>query len=156
RHDVGPVFRCRGPVRARPGRERASLEDRRGPAAVVAASSPRAGSRAAAPPKREAGSAGLREDAEGGIARVTDNAVVLERLRKIIVEVIGTARVPPDVGPEVALGDGGLWLDSVEVLQVVLASESEFGITFEPGEDLVGDGVATLGALADVIRRRSQ
>jgi hypothetical protein len=40
-------------------------------------------------------------------------------------------------------------LDSVELLQVILASEEEFGIVFKPGKDLVGDGLATLdGVLA--------
>ena len=80
----------------------------------------------------------------------------LRRLREILAQVVGRGRVPPDVGAEVALGDGGLWLDSVELLQVVLASEAEFGITFEPAHDLVGDGLGTLGTLADAIRRRSQ
>ena len=44
----------------------------------------------------------------------------------------------------------------MELLQVVIACEAEFGITFEPAEDLLGDGLETLGTLADVIRRRSR
>jgi hypothetical protein len=47
------------------------------------------------------------------------------------------------------------WLDSVELLQVILACEDMFEITFEPGEDLIGDGLRSLGTLANVIRRRS-
>ena len=44
----------------------------------------------------------------------------------------------------------------MELLQVVLACEAQFGITFEPAEDLLGDGLETLGTLAGVIRRRSR
>ena len=54
------------------------------------------------------------------------------------------------------LRDGGLWLDSMELLQVVIACEAQFGITFKPAEDLLGDGLETLGTLAGVIRRRSR
>ena len=85
-----------------------------------------------------------------------DREPLLEKLRGILTEVVGAARVPPDLGVDMALGDGGLWLDSVELLQVVLASEAAFGITFEPAQDLVGDGLRTLGTLADVIRKRSR
>jgi acyl carrier protein len=43
----------------------------------------------------------------------------------------------------------------MELLQVVLACEAQFGIAFEPAEDLIGDGLETLATLAGVIRRRS-
>jgi acyl carrier protein len=84
-----------------------------------------------------------------------DNAVLLDRLRGVIAGVTGVARLPAELGAETALADGGLWLDSVELLQVVLAAEAEFGIVFEAGEDLVGDGLQTLGTFADLIQRRS-
>jgi len=84
-----------------------------------------------------------------------DDGTLLDKLRTILVQVIGAGRVPPNLGADMALGDGGLWLDSVDLLQVVLACEAEFGITFEPAEDLVGEGLRTLGTLALAIRRRS-
>lgn len=84
-----------------------------------------------------------------------DDRALLDRLRGVVTRVVGAARVPADVNAHTALADGGLWLDSVELLQVVLASEEEFGIVFKPGEDLVGDGLATLGTFAALIRRRS-
>ena len=37
------------------------------------------------------------------------NGIVLERLRTILAQVIGTARVPQDVGRDLSLGEGGLW-----------------------------------------------
>jgi acyl carrier protein len=84
-----------------------------------------------------------------------DDAILLDRLRRVVAGVVGAARVPADASADTALADGGLWLDSVELLQVVLAAEGEFGIVFEPGEDLVGHGLTTLGTLADLVRRRS-
>jgi acyl carrier protein len=84
-----------------------------------------------------------------------DDKAVVEGLCAIVVRVVGAPRVPADTGAGTRLGDGGLWLDSMELLQVVLACEAQFGITFKAAEDLVGDGLETLGTLAGVIRRRS-
>ena len=84
-----------------------------------------------------------------------DNKAMLEGLCAIMARVVGAPRVPADAGADTPLSDGGLWLDSMELLQVVLACEGQFGITFKPAEDLIGDGLETLGTLADVIRRRS-
>ena len=83
-----------------------------------------------------------------------DDKAVVERLCAIVARVVGAPRVPANAGAGTFLRDGGLWLDSMELLQVVVACEAEFGITFEPAEDLLGDGLETLGTLADVIRRR--
>lgn len=84
-----------------------------------------------------------------------DNLALLDRLRGIVTRVIGAARVPADVSAHTALAAGGLGLDSLELLQVIVASEEEFGIVFTPGTDLVGDGLETLGTFAALIRRRS-
>jgi acyl carrier protein len=84
-----------------------------------------------------------------------DEQSQLDRLRAVLVRVIGQARVPEDVGVDVPLADEGLGLDSVELLQVVLGCEAEFGITFEPAQDLIGDGLKTVGTLAELIRRRT-
>ena len=84
-----------------------------------------------------------------------DDEAVVERLCAIVARVIGAPRVPADAGAGTVLRDGGLWLDSMELLQVVIACEAQFGITFKPAEDLLGDGLETLGTLARVIRRRS-
>ena len=83
-----------------------------------------------------------------------DDLALFQALRRIITGVVGPARMPAEVGADTPLADGGLSLDSVELLHVVVTCEAEFGITFEAAEDLVGDGLHTLGTLADVIRRR--
>jgi acyl carrier protein len=85
-----------------------------------------------------------------------DDEAVVEELRTIVARVVGARRVPADTGAGTVLRDGGLWLDSMELLQVVIACEAQFGITFKPAEDLLGDGLETLGTLAGVIRRRSR
>jgi len=79
----------------------------------------------------------------------------LDKLHAVLVRVIGEARVPDDIDIDVPLAEDGLGLDSVELLHVVLACETEFGITFEPAQDLIGDGLKTVGTLADLIRRRA-
>jgi len=84
-----------------------------------------------------------------------DERSQLDRLREVFVRVIGAARVPHEVGVDVPLAEDGLGLDSVELLQVVLGCEAEFGITFEPAQDLIGDGLKTVGTLADLIRLRA-
>jgi len=85
-----------------------------------------------------------------------DDAAMVEELRAVVARVVGARRVPADTGAGTVLRDGGLWLDSMELLQVVIACEAQFGITFKPAEDLLGDGLETLGTLAGVIRRRSR
>jgi acyl carrier protein len=84
-----------------------------------------------------------------------DEQPQLDRLRAVLVRIIGEARVPDDIDGDVPLAEDGLGLDSVELLQVVLGCEAEFGITFEPAQDLIGDGLKTVGTLADLIRRRA-
>ena len=84
-----------------------------------------------------------------------DERMLVDQLRAIVTGVVGDARVPADFDDSTPLAEGGLWLDSVELLQVILACEGMFEITFEPGEDLIGDGLRSLGTLANVIRRRS-
>ena len=84
-----------------------------------------------------------------------DERTLVDQLRGIVTGVVGDARIPADFDDSTPLAEGGLWLDSVELLEVILACEDMFEITFEPGEDLIGDRLRSLGTLADVIRRRS-
>jgi acyl carrier protein len=50
--------------------------------------------------------------------------------------VAGPSRTPPDSGPQTPLSGAGLRLDSVELLEVVVACECEFGIMFDATRDL--------------------
>jgi len=87
---------------------------------------------------------------------VTDREALLDRILVIVAQVVGPKRAPsPDVGAHTPLGVEGLWLDSLELLQVVVGCEAEFGIIFEPAKDLLGDGLRTLGTLADLIHGKN-
>jgi acyl carrier protein len=77
----------------------------------------------------------------------------LAATRGIIEQVIGPARTPKDAGPDSRLGDG-FWLDSVELLEVIVACEQAFGIEFDDDSELEWRRLETLGALADLIRAK--
>ncbi len=89
------------------------------------------------------------------MAAVMDERTLVDQLRAIVTGVVGAGRVPAEIDGDTPLAEGGFWLDSVELLEVILACESKFGITFKPAEDLIGDGLRSLGTLGDAIRRRS-
>ena len=84
-----------------------------------------------------------------------DSERLLDALRELAARIIGAARMPADTNADTPLGEGGLWLDSMGLLELIVACEDEFGITFEPGEDLAGHELDTLGTFAKVIERRS-
>jgi acyl carrier protein len=79
-------------------------------------------------------------DVEGRIARILSDSIVpgaeLESL-----------------GPDTPLVEGGLALDSVSLLELIVAVEESFGVTVED-EDLSLELVATIGSLADFVRRK--
>jgi acyl carrier protein len=79
--------------------------------------------------------------------------VILDRLEKLVRELAGPARASGPLDAATPLRDGGLWLDSVALLELVVAVEREFGVDFEPA-DLSDSSLQTLGSLADVIERR--
>jgi acyl carrier protein len=55
-----------------------------------------------------------------------------------------------DIGPDEPIFGGRLQLDSVDAAQWVVTVERHFGLRI-PDEELVGDGLRSLGALADVL-----
>ena len=71
----------------------------------------------------------------------------------ILAQVAGASRVPSLPGRDTALRDG-YWLDSMELLEVVLACEARFGIEFLESVDLTPENLATVGTLVDLIDRR--
>ena len=84
---------------------------------------------------------------------MTDESI-LERVQAIVTGIAGPERTPHDAGPDTPLGDSGYWLDSVDVLEVILACEREFGTVFEAGGDLTADTLHSPRGLADLIRSR--
>ena len=74
----------------------------------------------------------------------------LERLVAILADVAGPDRTPEPVGPSTQLSEGGFWLDSADLLEVVLACEEAFAVSLDPAE-LAGGGELTVGGLLHAI-----
>jgi len=84
---------------------------------------------------------------------VTTRDPLLEATRAVVERVAGPSRVPPGPGPETRLSDG-YWLDSVDLLEVLVACENEFGIVFDEVRDLDVASIETLGTLTNLIRSK--
>jgi acyl carrier protein len=80
--------------------------------------------------------------------------VGIERVLAVIERVAGPDRTPPDAGPGTRLADGGFWLDSVHLLEAVVACEGAFEIVFDPETDFMGETLRTVGTLHALIRSR--
>ena len=78
---------------------------------------------------------------------------LLDATRAVVGRIAGPSRTPPDPGPETRLGEE-YWLDSVELLEVLVACENEFGIVFDDVRDLEAGALDTLGTLTNLIRSK--
>jgi acyl carrier protein len=76
---------------------------------------------------------------------------VLARVQRVAARIAGPARTPPDAGPDTPLGEGGFWLDSVDLVEVIVACEEEFGLTFEAEVDFTPEALATVKNLSALI-----
>ena len=79
---------------------------------------------------------------------------LLEEIQALVARVAGPDRTPPDSGGATPLAGAGFWLDSIELLEVVVACEAEFGITFDAVRDLTAPALETLGSLTDLVRSK--
>lgn len=84
---------------------------------------------------------------------MTDD-LLLDRVHEIVTGIAGPGRRPVNDSPDTPLGDEGYWLDSMDMLEVVLACEREFGIVFEPATDLTIGTLTSARDLARLIRSR--
>ena len=80
---------------------------------------------------------------------------VVPRLITVLSRIAGPDRSPAGAGRETPLVNGGYWLDSVALLEVIVACEAEFGIAFDPEADLRHGALATLGSLAGLIEGKA-
>lgn len=78
---------------------------------------------------------------------------LLPEVRALIERIAGPGRTPPDAGPDTPLADG-FWLDSIELLEVLVACESRFGILLDSTSDLQSGAFNTLGTLTALIRSK--
>ncbi len=61
---------------------------------------------------------------------------ILARVIALATSIAGPERTPEEVGPDTPLTDGGFWLDSVALVEVIVACEAEFFVEFDSEEDL--------------------
>lgn len=88
------------------------------------------------------------------MARLVSNDPALDAaVRAILERIAGPARTPANLGPDTPLADG-LWLDSIELVEVIVACENEFGIVFDSSNDLRAGAFATLATLTSLVQSK--
>ena len=76
----------------------------------------------------------------------------LERAQAIVARVAGrSGRFSSADRP---LTNGGYWLDSVHLLETIIACEEAFGIELDPDVDLTAAALRSVGTLFDLIRSK--
>jgi acyl carrier protein len=79
---------------------------------------------------------------------------IVTRVIALAARIAGPARTPDEVGPDTSLTEGGFWLDSVALVEVIVACEAEFFVEFDSEEDLTTGALESIGSLATVIERK--
>jgi acyl carrier protein len=85
---------------------------------------------------------------------MTTDDPIIGRLLEHAGAAAGDLRVPADAGPDTPLVDGGFWLDSVALLELITACEHEFGVSLDPAIDVTPATLGSVQSLADAIRRK--
>jgi len=79
------------------------------------------------------------------------------RLVEILTEVAGPDRTPERVSADTPLNEGGFWLDSADLLEVLLGCEAAFSVNLDPSTILPEESELTVARLMraiDSVRRR--
>ena len=84
------------------------------------------------------------------------DAETLARIETLIAGIAGPDRIPEGAGPDTPLGHDGYWFDSLDVLEVILACEREFGVVFEDGASLNAESLLSARQLATLVHRLAQ
>jgi len=74
----------------------------------------------------------------------------LDRLVAILADVAGPDRTPEPIEASTQLSEGGFWLDSADLLEVVLACEEAFAVSLDPAA-LARGSELTVGGLLHAI-----
>jgi len=83
---------------------------------------------------------------------VADRDLLVAELANLLSQHLKLQTAGSDIGPDEPIFSGRLQLDSVDAAQWVLSVERHFGIQI-PDEDLMGESLRSLGALADALIR---
>lgn len=78
----------------------------------------------------------------------------VEQLLSVVTRIAGSDRTPAGAGRDTPLADSGFWLDSVDLLETVLACEEAFGVVFDSAVDLTDHSLRTVGTLFDLIQAK--
>jgi acyl carrier protein len=76
---------------------------------------------------------------------------ILARVQRIVAQQAGASRTPADASPDTPLGEAGFWLDSLDLVDVIVACEREFGIGFDGETELTPETLATVRSLTALI-----
>jgi acyl carrier protein len=94
----------------------------------------------------------MTRNAPGLRARSMTDEPTLEEVRAIVTRIANRGEV--HTGPDTPLTEGGLGLDSLNLLRTLLACEETFQVAFEPDTDCTDETLSTAGALFDLIRSK--
>jgi len=81
---------------------------------------------------------------------------IFDRVRALVVRLAGPDRTPTSITPETPLGEGGFHLDSVELLDVMLACEDEMRIAFDGDPAANVRALESLKTLTSAVRERTR
>ncbi len=79
---------------------------------------------------------------------------ILARVLAIAGTIAGPNRTPPDAGPSTPLWNGGFWLDSLDLMDLMLACDAAFGPVFDGRCGAAIADTLTAGELAAAIEAR--
>jgi acyl carrier protein len=85
----------------------------------------------------------------------SSTATVLARVLDIVRQIAGPNRTPPEPGASTRLWGGGFWLDSIDLLDLMLACDAAFGPVFASTPRSVMANIKTIGDLAAAIEAGS-
>ena len=85
---------------------------------------------------------------------MSDRAALESQIKKLIVERLQLEGLTPEeIETDTPLFEGGLGLDSVDALELVLGLEQEFDIKVQ-SDQIEKETLANVGAIADFVERR--
>lgn len=87
---------------------------------------------------------------------MSEQAQLRQRLKELLIERLKFEDMTADdIGDDEPLFEGGLALDSIDALEIVVMLESEFGIKVK-NETSARDSFKSISSLADLVERKTK
>ena len=83
-----------------------------------------------------------------------NRASIEQDIVQLAARIAGPARAMPAADGATPLADGGYWLTSLDLVDLVVACERHFGVVLEPETDLTAESLQSVGTLAETVARR--